>query len=118
MIEAIINIGLRVDATGEVLSIDDVLDACRKCGVIVTGKPVVVESDSEPTLVTSIAAPAQPDLYDLAEELRQDCVSIYDSRNWRGRLIGPMADAWGPFDPSKFVTSTGRRLSDVLGEVA
>jgi len=113
MIEANMNVGLKVDATGHVWTVADVLAAAEKCGVI-AGKPTVVNSDSEPTVVMTFAAPSAVDIYDMAAELQQDCIAIYDARNWRGRLIGPNTEAWGEFDPSMFFTSTGKRLSDLI----
>jgi hypothetical protein len=118
MFEGVMNVGLAVGNEGDTIEVADVLEACDKCGVIVIGKPVVVDSDSEPTAVMTFAAPVQADIYDLAKVLQQDCIAVYDSRNWRGKLIGPKAESWGTFDPAFFFTSTGKRLSDILGDVA
>lgn len=40
-------------------------------------------------------------LYDVACELKQDCVAVAYS-NGSGRLIGPNAAAWGEFNPEYF----------------
>ena len=118
MIEVVANIGLRIDATGEVMKVETVLDACRDCGVIVIGKPAVVNSDTEPTMVLAIAAPSSADVHDLSKQLQQDCIAVYDARNWRGRMIGPKPEAWGDFDPKFFFLSTGKRLSDLVEQQA
>lgn len=41
------------------------------------------------------------EVYRIAERLGQDCIAVRDRRG--GRLIGPRAAAWGPFDPSRFL---------------
>lgn len=119
MFEGVMNVGMKVDATGYVWELADVLEAAERHGVI-TGKPTIVNSDSEPTVVMTFAAPSQKDIWQMAKALQQDCIACYDSRNWIGRLIGPNHEAWGAFKPEFFFTSTGKRLSDILdqGEAA
>ena len=41
-------------------------------------------------------------IYDLAVELRQDCIAVYLPRSGVGKLIGPNADKWGKFDLTYF----------------
>ncbi len=41
-------------------------------------------------------------IYDLAVELRQDCIAVYIPRSGVGKLIGPNADKWGEFDLTYF----------------
>lgn len=41
-------------------------------------------------------------IYDLAAELRQDCIAVYLPRSGVGKLIGPNADAGGKFDLTYF----------------
>lgn len=113
MFEGSMNVGLKVDATGYVWEVNDVLEAAERCGVI-AGKPTVVSSDSEPTVVMTFASPTQKEVWQMAKVLQQDCIACYDARNWRGHLIGPNSAAWGDFDPSMFFTSTGKRLGDLL----
>jgi hypothetical protein len=113
MFEGTMNVGLTVDATGELLTVADVVDAAVTAGVIL-GKPTVVNSDSEPTAVVTFASPTQKEVWQMAKMLQQDCIACYDARNWRGFLIGPNHAAWGEFDPAMFFTSTGKRLADLI----
>lgn len=113
MFEGVMNVGLKVDATGYIWEVADVREAAERCGVIM-GKPTVVNSDSEPTVVATFAAPTQKEVWQMAKVLQKDCIACYDSRNWNGFLIGPNRDAWGKFNPEFFFTSTGKRLSDLL----
>lgn len=113
MFEGSMNVGLKVDATGYVWEVADVKDAAEKVGVIL-GKPTVVNSDSEPTVVVTFASPTQKEVWQMAKMLQQDCIACYDARNWRGYLIGPNHASWGEFDPAMFFTSTGKRLADII----
>lgn len=114
MFDGVMNVGMKVDATGYVWEMADVLDAAERCGVIIVGKPSVVNSDSEPTVVAAFAAPTSAEVWDMAKMLQQDCIATYNARTWRGRLIGPNAEAWGDFNPHMFFTSTGKRLGDII----
>lgn len=44
------------------------------------------------------------------EELKQDCIAVYRELTGGGALVGPRADAWGPFNPEYFLLLDGRRL--------
>lgn len=67
-------------------------------------------SDTEPTAVYVVAELNTTQAYRLAETLWQDCIAIYDVRTERGRLVGPKADAWGDFDPARFIGPRGGKL--------
>lgn len=74
-------------------------------------------SDTEKTLV--VRGVADRNLYQVARlchRLRQDCIAVWSIEDQEGLLVGPKAEAWGPFDPAKFIVLGGGRLSDVLGE--
>lgn len=116
-ITAVLNIGLDwTDKGGEARQHDirTVLGALRRFGVL----PLTcdtVRSDSEPTLV--IRAIIDADciaIHQASAALEQDCIAVWNIDDEEGALIGPRADAWGRFDPDKFLTHTGDRLASVL----
>ncbi len=82
-------------------------------------RDAVLESDTEPTLVAEVTTwaaypfTALQLLYQVAEELNQDCIAVYRVGTLGGALVGPRADAWGPFNPEYFLLLDGRRLSEV-----
>lgn len=39
----------------------------------------------------------------LAHDLDQDCIALYNWTKYRGELIGPRAAAWGEFNPEFFI---------------
>ena len=41
-------------------------------------------------------------LFKLAEQFNQECLGIFCNDRTVGRLVGPSADRWGPFDLMKF----------------
>ncbi len=41
-------------------------------------------------------------VYQLAIELRQDCIAVYNPRSGVGKLVGPNAGSWGEFDLTYF----------------
>lgn len=74
-------------------------------------------SDTEQTLV--VRGVADRDLLQVRRvgaALLQDCIAVWNIEDQEGLLVGPKAEAWGPFDPAKFIVQGGGRLSDVLGE--
>lgn len=112
-----INIGLNVGDGTEKITVIECIDALRNEGVIVIGDVRVVQSDSEPTFVASITFPDATDWFNVCAELRQEAIGLLlkgEDNSFAGMLVGPKAEAWGPFDASMFFTSTGKRLSDVL----
>lgn len=47
----------------------------------------------------------------LAKKLKRDCIAYYHVQIDVGRLLGPKADAWGAFDPKRFVMPNGSKLA-------
>lgn len=66
----------------------------------------VRQSATEPTAVVSgfVFPLRDEEVFQIAEKLGQDCIAVRDARG--GRLIGPRAAAWGPFDPGRFLDPT------------
>lgn len=65
------------------------------------------QSNTEPTLVVSIPEyqMKDSDLYQLSLDLKQDCIAVRDLSG--GRLVGPRASEWGPFNPQYFIEFSG-----------
>lgn len=42
-------------------------------------------------------------VYELAVEIKQDCIAVYNATRLSGALIGPNAAAWGEFNPEFFI---------------
>lgn len=42
-------------------------------------------------------------VYELAMDLQQDCIAVYNATSFSGALIGPNAAAWGEFNPEFFI---------------
>lgn len=117
MYHGTINIGLHVGDGTEKITALECVDALNAEGVIVIGDVRVVQSDSEPTFVAAVAFPDTTDWFGVCAELRQEAIGLLlkgEDNSFAGMLVGPKAEAWGPFDASMFFTSTGKRLSDVL----
>ena len=115
----ILNIGLDV-ATGGRLDISDVAAVLHEHHVPVHAIREY-QSDTEATAVVRLScdplviAAAMAAAYDIAEGLGQDCIAIYNPIIAVGQLIGPRADKWGTFDPSRFLLPDGSRLAERVG---
>lgn len=115
----ILNIGL--NTTDGVIAIEKARKVLRAYGFSIL-REALLESDTEPTLVaeaemaTWFAAPLTvlQRLYQVSEELDQDCIAVYHGLTGGGALVGPRADAWGPFNPEYFLLLDGRRLSETI----
>jgi len=61
--------------------------------------------DSWPMLILSVTVDdiSHDVLATLADELQQDCISVYYPHRGAGELIGPRAAAWGEFNIDQFV---------------
>jgi hypothetical protein len=113
----ILNIGL-VSSTRGNLTAQQALDAVNAAGILVYGSQVF-ESDTETTLVLSARAgysytPLVVRVTDLARELGQDCIAVFDAYGDKTGLYGP--HPWGEFDGRLFLMTDGTRL--VTEEVA
>ena len=76
-------------------------------------KAHVYVSDTEPTLVACLACDAQraqlvADI--VCANHAQDAVAFWDAATNAGHLVGPKAEAWGPFNPAYFIMMDGRRM--------
>jgi len=71
----------------------------------------VCRSDTEKTVVAKVASNDVPNTFleGLAVVLGQDCIAALDDGKV-GRLVGPRAEAWAPFQPSQFLTLSGNPL--------
>lgn len=111
----ILNIGL--NTTDGAITIEEARKTLRAYGFSIL-REALLESDTEPTLVAEVATGFATTLtvlqllYQVSEELKQDCIAVYRELTG-GALVGPRADAWGPFNPEYFLLLDGRRLSEV-----
>jgi len=118
----ILNIGLDV-ATGGRLDIADVAAVLHEHHV-----PLLAirehQSDTEATAVVRLScdplvvAAAMRAAYDIAEDLGQDCIAVYNPIIAVGQLIGPRAERWGTFNPAFFLLPDGSRLAEPVGDDA
>ena len=117
MAKAFINIGLARNSglPGSRNSFVQTLDMLEQAVGKVVDNPVQRTSKTETTLVAVIRYDHRTDsqLEDICALLAQDCVAIYTLLDG-GKLIGPKAEAWGPFDPAQFILPSGKLLSEVL----
>jgi hypothetical protein len=80
-------------------------------------RSVVWESETEPTLVVRCTMdPSFREIVGLCRTLCQDCIAVFDVELQEGRLVGPQAYKWGPFDPHYFICLDGARLDERLYE--
>ena len=120
MYQGTINIGMHVGDGTERINALQCFNALTSEGVIVSGgynDVCIAQSDSEPTFVASVTFPDATDWFVVCAELRQEAIALLvkgEGDAFAGTLVGPKAEAWGPFDASMFFTNSGRRLSDVL----
>lgn len=111
----LVNIGL--DAKGERLNPRNALAALAVIAGVAATDATIQQSDSEPTLVAELPVPLNATAaYEVARFLKQDAIAVWDGRD--GHLYGPNATAWGPFDPSFFLTLDGSRLAAPLSRAA
>jgi hypothetical protein len=70
------------------------------------------ESNSEPTVVAVIDGPIGDvvgAINELCATLRQDAIAY--TVDGEGRMEGPKAAAWGPFNPEYFIQPNGQRMA-------
>lgn len=66
------------------------------------------KSNTERTAVLQFEhRPTIAQIKQLCKALAQDCVALYMLPSGEGRLIGPNARKWGPFNPSYFLLPDG-----------
>ena len=110
----LLNIGLLVDRplVKYEIAATTVFKAMRMLGIgHVNG--IVHQSGDEPTMVSECEA-SDAQVYQLAVMLDQDCIAVWDRTHREGRLVGPQAEKWLPFDAGKFLLPSGRPLSETL----
>jgi len=77
-------------------------------------QPIAVnyaQSTTERTAIIQLdEKPTAHQLRQLCVALAQDCIATVELPSAKGRLVGPKAAVWGPFDPSQFLFPNGRPL--------
>ena len=117
----ILNIGLDVNATSTIAA-TVALEIAKANGMII-GKHKVIQSDTEPTLVIEgLYAGHMVDLtkhmHQIARDLQQDCIAVYQPLRGAGHLVGPKAIKWGQFNPEFFFLPSGKRLAEPAAKAA
>ena len=103
-----INFGLTRADNGEALNPDRVLGALHYLGFDVDNARIE-DSTTEPTIVVQhpdgIARGTawEVSILGLCDIFAQDCIAISTDNGETGELIGPKAEAWGPFKPEYFI---------------
>lgn len=106
--KTLLNIGHSRQGTSDLWS-QDIVTAVKALGVHVV-RFELVNSHTEPTTfleVDTLTLPKDTSLEFLSKFLEQDCIAIYDEDRQEGRLVGPGARIWGPFNPDFFITPEG-----------
>lgn len=107
-----VNIGLADPNGGENLDPAAVLQALRDVGAEVEVSNVF-SSDTEPTLVAKIKQALTKEQGDKVSEMLGQEAIAQRTDDEKGQLFGPMAEKWGPYNPSYFVTVTGDRADAI-----
>jgi len=102
--KSILNIGLAREGASDLNSafVIELLEEVLPRGLL---NFKVQRSDTEKTLVAEVATQDVPNplLEALSVVLGQDCIAALDDGK-TGRLVGPRAEAWAPFDSSQFLS--------------
>lgn len=97
----VVNIGLKIDATGETMPTERAVAALEAAGVKLT-RQEVRQSNTESTLVAQLDRPlTAEEATKVSEALMQDAIAQRVGQ--AGELFGPKADEWGPFNPEFFL---------------
>jgi len=110
--KATLNIGRGVEINGirvKLLGVGDIVGALEQLGEILSINQH--QSDSEPTIVAVIDS-----VGDIASAVEQLCVTLQQDaipyvQEGHGNMVGPKAEAWGPFNPEYYITPDGTRLA-------
>jgi hypothetical protein len=113
-----LNIGLRIGRSAHLNTVTQACQALERAGFNLQMMRVDMSS-TEPTVVVQVESastwgvdPAQAGaLHGVAAVLGQQAIAIFEPNRGHGVLVGPEAAAWGKFDPTEFITITGRRLA-------
>jgi len=99
---ALVNVGMD-KAHGGHLGAQDVLDALTAHGMEVRYWAVPdVDKEVEATFIGYVDYAASSELAQVAWELDQEAIAVYDMDNANGILVGPKASAWAPFRREAF----------------
>ncbi len=117
----ILNIGLNSETDGPITPARAL--AALMANDIRIESDVVLNSDTEPTLVATVTMYDFPalcwrKLHQVANDLHQDCIAAWNPESMKGALIGPRAAKWGDFNPALFIMPDGSRLGAVLPAAA
>ena len=108
--QTLLNIGLARNGRKDLNSAEviNLLDECFDQSVL---DFAVHQSKTEKTLVVLVPTAKVPDdiVYALSVVLGQDCIAAVDDGK-SGRLCGPKAADWSPFNPSYFLDLKGASL--------
>lgn len=116
--EATFTLNIGLNTTDGAITIEEARKTLRAYGFSIL-REALLESDTEPTLVAEVTTGFATTLavlqllYQVSEELEQDCIAVYHELTGAGTLIGPRAAEWGPFNPEYFLLLDGRRLAEV-----
>lgn len=105
----LLNIGHKRNDGALDLSSDEIVRAFESLQTTILRR-AVFESRTETTTVLEIdphTTPSPGTLFFLSKLLSQDCIALYNTETRSGRLIGPNAEAWLPFNPEYFLTFDG-----------
>lgn len=107
-----VNIGLADPNGGPNLDPAVVLEALRIVGAEVEAS-AIHSSDTEPTLVVKVKKALTKEQGDFLSGLADQEAIAQRTDNEKGSLFGPMAEKWGPFNPTYFVTPAGVRADEI-----
>lgn len=97
------NIGLNRNDNGGTIAPHRLIETLTRLGVEPQGLSIK-QSATEPTAVfRTLEKPRDSVVWLACELLHQDCIAIRDDETGEGRLIGPKAEDWGPFNPDYFI---------------
>lgn len=116
----LVNFGLAKNDGPGFLTPEEVVEAFKRYSLDAEAVGTA-QSDTEPTLILRLKYAIDSWAADkLCRRFKQDCFAVYDPSAKRGYLLGPRADAWGPFKAEYFlIDADGTRLSETpeAGEV-
>lgn len=107
-----VNIGLADPNGGPNIPPEAVLEALRVVGAEVEAS-AIFDSDTEPTLVVKLKKALTKEQGDFLSGLADQEAIAQRTDDDKGALFGPMAEKWGPFNPTYFVTPTGVRADEI-----
>ncbi len=119
-IKAVLNVGLCSDRDGTALRrISPVYSESMRLATWYRfakqagGLVALQDSASEPTLIITLDMLPPYSLSTLVEDTDQHCIAVYYPSLYKGCMIGPRPDKFGPFLREFFVMPNGSRLSDL-----